>query len=152
EVTERERQRPGPNLLGEIVRTMQAEGMGSFEECEQVVFNLMLGGYETTIGSLAAALAALLLHPDSMDRVRADGSLVGPAIDESLRWATPSSLLPRLAEQDVTIGDARIPAGSTVYLCVDAAHYDEDAFPNPAKFDIDRRPSVLTFGAGPHFC
>src|SRR5262249_6465295 len=108
EVTERERQRPGPNLLGEIVRTMQAEGMGSFEECELVVFNLMLGGYETTIWSLAVALAALLLHPDSMDRVRADRSLIGPAIEESLRWATPSSLLPRLAEQDVTIGDAQI--------------------------------------------
>jgi cytochrome P450 len=152
EVTERERQRPGSNLLGEIVRTMQAEGMGSFEECELVVFNLMLGGYETTIWSLAAALAALLLHPDAMERVRADRSLIGPAIEESLRWATPASLLPRLAERDVTIGDARIPAGSTVYLCVDAAHYDENAFPNPATFDIDRRPSVLTFGAGPHFC
>jgi cytochrome P450 len=152
EVTERAQQRPGSNLLGEIVRTMQAEGMGSFEECELVVFNLMLGGYETTIWTLAMALAALLLHSDSMDRVRADRSLIGPAIEESLRWATPGSLLPRRAEQDVTIGDARIPAGSTVYMCAEAAHYDEDVFPNPAKFDIDRRPSVLTFGGGPHFC
>ena len=58
----------------------------------------------------------------------------------------------KMLEKDVTIGDAQILAGSTVYLCVEAAHYDEEAFPDPAKFDIDRKPTVLTFGAGPHFC
>lgn len=151
-VTEREMERPGPNLLGEVVRAMQAEGMGTYEACEPALFSLILGGYETTIFTLAASLAALLLNPEAMDRVRADRSLIGPAIEESLRWATPTVLVPRIVEQDVTIGDARIPAGSVALLCIPPAHYDEEAFPRPEVFDVDRKPAVLSFGAGPHFC
>ncbi|MFS8065406.1 MAG: cytochrome P450 [Byssovorax sp.] len=152
EVTEREIERPGSNLLGEVVRAMRAEGMGSYEEIEPALFSLMLGGYETTIMMLATSLAALLLHPEAMARVRADRALIGPAVEEAMRWASPLVLTPRIVDQDVTIEDARIPAGSVVLLCIPSAHYDEEAFPSPEVFDIDRRPTVLTFGAGPHFC
>jgi cytochrome P450 len=115
--------------------------------------SLLLGGFETTIQMLSATIASLLLNPESLERVRADTGLIDAAIDEAFRWANPSAGFYRLVRQDTRIAGIDLPAGSMAYLCAAAAHFDEQAYPDAERFDLDRRGSRhLGFGLGPHYC
>lgn len=143
---------PKDNLLGEIIRAHLDEDQFSLEACVVAVVGLILGGFETTIQMMTATISSLLLNPDALEEVRADRSLIEPAIDEAFRWANPSAGLYRLVLKDVDIAGTSIAAGSMAYFCIAAAHYDEDAFPEPEVFDVRRRPAQLGFGLGPHYC
>lgn len=151
-LVEAELANPKDNLLGEIIRAHLAEDQFSLEACVVAVVGLILGGFETTIQMMTATLSSLLLNPDALDQVRADRSLIEPAIDEAFRWANPSAGLYRLVLRDVEIAGTPIAAGSMAYFCIAAAHYDEEAFPDPEVFDVRRRPAQLGFGLGPHYC
>jgi cytochrome P450 len=149
---EAERSDPGDSLLGEVVRAHISEGGFSLEACTVAVVSLLLGGLETTIQMLSATIASLLLNPDAMARVNKQRALRDAAIDEAFRWANPSAGLYRLVQADVEIAGTQVEAGTMVYLCIAAAHYDEQAYPNPEVFDLDRQRSHLGFGLGPHYC
>lgn len=149
---EQERADPSDNLLGEIIRAHLTEGGYSVEACSTAVVSLLLGGFETTIQMMSATVASLLLNPDALAEVRADRTLVDGAVDEAFRWANPSAGLYRLVTEDVTVADVPLAAGSLVFLCIAAAHFDADAHPHPDRFDLTRGASHLGFGLGPHYC
>ena len=143
---------PSDNLLGEVIRAHVVEGGFSTEACSTAVVSLLLGGFETTIQMLSGTLAALLLHPDALARVRGDRTLIDAAVDEAFRWANPSAGLYRLLEKDTEVAGTRFAAGSMVYLCIAAAHYDPLVHRDPEVFDLDRNASHLGFGLGAHYC
>jgi cytochrome P450 len=152
ELISRERANPGDNLLGEVIRAYLSEDAYSPETVTVAVVGLLLGGFETTIQMLSATLAALLFNPESLARVRADAGLLDAAIDEAFRWANPSAGLYRVVRQDTRIDGIELTAGSMVYLCIAAAHFDERVYPDAGRFDLDRRGGHLGFGFGPHYC
>jgi cytochrome P450 len=152
QLVERERENPGDNLLGEVVRAYLSEDAYSPETVTVAVVGLLLGGFETTIQMLSATTASLLLNPESLRRVRADAGLIDAAIDEAFRWANPSAGLYRLVRRDTRIAGTDLAAGSMVYLCIAAAHFDEQSYPDAERFDLDRRGGHLGFGFGPHYC
>jgi cytochrome P450 len=151
-LVEQERENPGDNLLGEVIRAYLSEDAYTPEIVTVAVVSLLLGGFETTIQMLSATLASLLLNPESLARVRADLDLIDAAIDEAFRWANPSAGLYRLVQKDARIAGTDLPAGSIAYLCIAAAHFDEQAYPDPERFDLDRGGGHLGFGLGPHYC
>ena len=151
-LVERERVNPSDNLLGEIIQAHLSEGGFSVEACSTAVVSLLLGGFETTIQMLSATVASLLLNPDALAAVRADHSLIDVAVDEAFRWANPSAGLYRLVRRDVEFAGTRLEAGSMVFLCIAAAHYDPDAHADPDRFDLGRGASHLGFGLGRHYC
>lgn len=151
-LVDRQRANPGDDLLGEVIQAHLSEGGFSTEAVTSAVVSLLLGGFETTIQMLSASVASLLLNPEALARVRADTALVDAAIDEAFRWANPSAGLYRLVLRDVEIAGTPIEAGSMVYLCIAAAHFDEQVHANPELFDLDRNASHLGFGLGPHYC
>ncbi|MEZ4298105.1 MAG: cytochrome P450 [Polyangiaceae bacterium] len=152
EIARKEMASPSDTLLGEIMRVLAAEDMASIENCQQIVLSLLLGGYETTIWLLADALYALLAHPEALARVQKDPSLIPPAVEESMRWCPSNVGTVRLVERPFEMDDLKLAAGSVVYLAMAANHYDDELYPNPAAYDIDRRPTPMIFGGGPHFC
>ncbi|GHJ42957.1 hypothetical protein Cs7R123_02990 [Catellatospora sp. TT07R-123] len=152
QLVRRERHGDRDNLLGEIVRAFEAEGAYSPEAVTASVLGLLLGGFETTIQLMSATLSSLLLNPAALGRVRADRGLVDAAIDEAFRWANPTAGLYRLATRDTDVSGTAVPAGSMVYLCIAAAHFDEQAYPDAETFRLDRRGTHLGFGLGPHYC
>lgn len=153
EIAEREVAHPSDTLLGEIARALVAEGLGGVEACEGVVLTLILGSYETTSWMLANLLVALLAHPDAMDQLRQQPSLLPQAIEEAARWCNSAAGIVRFVEREATIGGETLAAGTILYLSLIARHYDEEIYPRPEIFDIHRRPvGLLNFGGGPHYC
>jgi cytochrome P450 len=114
----------------------------------------IFAGNETTRTGISHGILALMDHPDQLDRLAADPSLVSSAVDEILRYGTPLIYFRRTATQDTEIRGVPIQAGDRVALWYLSANYDEDVFVEPGKFDVGRRPNPHTaFGrGGPHFC
>jgi cytochrome P450 len=115
---------------------------------------LTIAGSETTRNAISAGLLALTEHPDQMERLRSDPSVMGTAIDEILRWTSPVAYFRRTAVADVEIRSARVAAGDRVSIWFPSANRDADVFRSPFTFDITRteNPHVAFGGGGVHYC
>ena len=110
-------------------------------------------GNETTgrlIGWLAKVLAE---HPHQRRQIVDDRSLLGRAVDETLRFEPTGPHVARYLAKDFEYGDTTVPAGSAILLLFGAANRDERRYRDPDTFDIHRdNISHLTFGKGLHYC
>ena len=114
---------------------------------------LFAAGSETTRNAIAGGLLALLDHPDQRDALRAEPALLAPAIEEMLRWTTPSPSKRRTATTPVALGGHDLAPGDKVLVWEGSANRDERAFDRPDAFDIRRDPNPhLAFGHGLHYC
>lgn len=110
-------------------------------------------GHETTRGSVAGGLLALLERPEAMARWAADPSLTATAADEVLRFVSPVVYMMRTATQDYPLQDRIIRAGDRVLLFYASANRDEEVFPDPDELDLARRPNPhVALGVGEHAC
>jgi cholest-4-en-3-one 26-monooxygenase len=120
------------------------------------VFFLLLqnAGSETTRNLITSGTLALLQHPEQLELLRADPSLLPNAIEELLRYTTPVVQFTRRAKRDTEVGGQAIQAGDVVAMQYVSANRDERAFDEPDRLDITREVSQhVAFGAGgPHFC
>ncbi|HEX5616109.1 MAG TPA: cytochrome P450 [Acidimicrobiia bacterium] len=132
---------------------IDGDGLG---EAELNFFFMLLtaAGSETTRNALAVGLATLAEHPDQLDRLRSDRSLLKSAVDEIIRWASPVSYFARRAVIDVEVRGVPIKAGDRVTLWYPSANRDDEVFAEPFTFDITRTPNphVSFGGGGPHYC
>ena len=116
-------------------------------------FLLIIAGNETTRNALSGGIQALCDHPEQLDRLRHDPSLLPQAIEEMLRWVSPVMQFRRTALRDTKIGDQEIRKGDKVVMYYGAANRDPSVFEDPETFDITRTPNPhLAFGIGTHFC
>ncbi|MGI9577773.1 MAG: cytochrome P450 [Microthrixaceae bacterium] len=110
-------------------------------------------GATTSYHGLGNTLFALLTHPKTADRLRADASLIPRAVDEMLRWEPPLALLPRLVPADTVVAGEEVAAHTMLLFGIASANRDPGVYDDPDTFDIDRDMSrLLTFGFGSHHC
>jgi cytochrome P450 len=133
-----------------------AEHKGVRLNDEEIVAFLRLllpAGGETTYRSSGNLLFGLLTHPEQLDMLRDDRSLLPRAIEEGLRWEPPLTGIVRTATKDTEICGVPVPKGAPISVQVAAANHDETRWDSPDAFDIMRKriPSVV-FGFGPHVC
>jgi cytochrome P450 len=96
---------------------------------------------------------ALLEHPDQLQRLMDDPSLVPTAVEEMIRWASPVKQFMRTATADYELREVTIPAGESVLLSYPSANRDEDIFDRADVFDVGRDPNRhVGFGFGAHYC
>jgi pimeloyl-[acyl-carrier protein] synthase len=123
---------------------------------EEVVANVivtMVGGQETTTNLIGNGLLTLLRQPEQLERLRSEPELVPSAVEELLRYESPSQHTARLAPADVTLGDKTIQRGQAVIAVMGAANRDPERFPDPDRLDLARRDNRhLAFGWASHFC
>lgn len=146
---------PGRDLLSLVARAELPSGerpMSTYER--EVFFNLILGaGSEPPRNAIAHGLLALAEHPDQWKALREDRSLIPSAIEEMLRWSSPTPYNRRTATRDVEVGGALIKAGEKVTFWWASANRDERVFTDAHVFDIRRDPNPhLAFGFGTHDC
>jgi cholest-4-en-3-one 26-monooxygenase len=116
---------------------------------------LAVAGNETTRNALSHGMAALLDHPDQLDRLLADPSIMATTGgDEVLRYASPVMYFRRNATRDMDYKGHHIAEGDKVSIWFIAANRDEDVFDDPNRFDLarDPNPHVAFGGGGPHHC
>jgi cytochrome P450 len=115
---------------------------------------LTIAGSETTRSAIASGLIALLEHPDQLARLRTDRDVMGTAVDEILRWASPVAYFRRTATEDMVLHDTEISAGDRVTVWYPSANRDAEVFDRPFAFDITRTPNpqVAFGGGGMHYC
>jgi cytochrome P450 len=147
------RARPQDDLLTQLI---EAEDKGDqLTELELISTAILLfaAGFETTTHLIGNGLLALLSNPDQLARLRADRSLLRPAVEELLRYDSPVQITARTAYEDVLLGEHRIEAGSTVLALIGAANRDPARFTDPDRLDVGRSEgSPLSFGSGIHYC
>jgi cytochrome P450 len=123
------------------------------DKCPVLMLDYVTPSLDTTILGITAAIALFAEHPGQWDLLRADRSLIPHAINESLRLESPVPQFSRVLTRDHEVGGVPLPAGTRVALLYGAANRDERKYPDPARFDITRRPSdQLAFGRGEHAC
>lgn len=114
---------------------------------------LLVAGNETTTNLLGNAILCLDEHPEAVERLRANRTLVPSALEEAQRYYSPLKLTVRGTTTETTIGDQRIEAGKLLFAWIASANRDEASFPDASQFTIEREPNRhLGFGRGIHFC
>lgn len=114
---------------------------------------LFSAGAETTRNSVAGGLLALAENPSQFEALHADVQLLPTAIEEMVRWTSPSPSKRRTATCEVSLGGHSIEPGQKVLVWEGSANRDPSVFANPDVFDIARKPNPhLGFGQGVHYC
>jgi len=153
EAMKEQRLRPRGGLVEAM---MNAEIDGARLTEDEIVANLivtMVGGQETTTNLIGNGVLTLLRHPADLDQLRTDPSLIPSAVEELLRYESPSQHTARLAPEDVELGGKRISKRAAVIAVMGAANRDPGRFADPDHLDILRKDNRhLAFGWAAHFC
>jgi cytochrome P450 len=140
--------------LVQAMMTTEIDGARLTEE--EIIANLivtMVGGQETTTNLIGNGVLTLLCHPAELARLRGDSSLIPSAVEELLRYESPSQHTARLSSADVELGGKRIRKRQAVIAVMGAGNRDPERFPEPDRLDITRQDNRhLAFGWAAHFC
>ena len=151
---ESRRRAPRDDLLSALVEMEAAGGLERRDLAFQVL-TLILAGSDTTRAAIAMTMSLLLQHPDQWSQVKADPSLVPGAVAEALRFEPPVGSFPRFAVEPVEVDGFEIPGQFHISLATLSAMRDEEAYPDPDRFDVTRTggPRLhMVFGGGAHRC
>lgn len=144
---------PQDNLLGALATACEA---GEFDllTAQMMMVILFSAGGESTASLLGNAMEILATRPDIQQQVRENPDLLGPFIEEVLRFEPPFRGHYRHVVADTTLGGTDLPAGSRLLLLWGAANRDPAQFESPNEFRLDRSGGKghITFGKGLHFC
>ena len=146
------RRQPADDLITQL---LQAESAGLLTEDEFIstCMLIVMAGHGSTQDALGNGLYALLRHPEQLQRLREEPTLVKSAVQEMLRFESPLPFFHRFNSTPISLGGQTFPVGTRFGLLYGAANRDEAAFENAARFDIARHPNRhLALGGGAHFC
>ena len=142
-----------PGLVHSLVK---AELEGDRLTEEEIIANCIItlvGGLETTTNLIGNGIFTLLRHPDEMQRLRSDPALIVSAVEELLRYESPSQHTARLAPADIELGGKAIRKRQAVIAVMGAGNRDPARFPNPNDLNLARQDNRhLAFGWAAHFC
>lgn len=145
------------DLISRLIAAEEAGEKLSDVECINLVFNVLVGGVDTTQSQLAHAIRLLAEHPEQWEVLRERPELAEAAVEEALRYQPITPFTARITTSEVTYRDVVFPQGTVVMVCAHTGNRDlpPGEGPSPEEFDIsaDRgRARALTFGAGVHYC
>ena len=147
------RAEPTDDMLSVVANASVDDGALSDLELYLFFSLLFSAGAETTRNAVAGGLLALIENPDALARLRNDPELLPSAVEEMVRWTSPSPSKRRTATRDVELGGCVIAAGQKVQIWEGSANRDEAVFADADVFDVARKPNPhLGFGQGVHYC
>lgn len=152
---DKRRENPTDDLISALVHAHgDDEEPFTMEELQDLMHQLITGGFETTTAALSTGMWLLLRYPEQQQMLRDDPSLIPNFIEESLRFDSPVAGLWRTAACPASIRGVDLEEGQPVMARYAAANRDAEQFPDPDRFDIHRENAGthLAFGVGNHFC
>src|ERR1700751_3727062 len=153
-IIEERRVRPRSDFISDLVNARDQGDKLSDSELFDQIFGICGASLSATSRAAGGALYLLYTHPDQLEQLISNPELIPDALEECLRLGSNGySTCPRIATRDTEVGGTPILKGMVVRPSPLAPNYDPDAFPDPTRFDIHRKPKrILSFGAGPHHC
>jgi hypothetical protein len=147
------RGRLGDDLLSVLIRAEEEGDRLSPEELLIQSIGLLVAGFETTVGLIGLGARNLIDHPTELAKLRARPALAASAVEECLRYESPVGMTTRVLHADALFDGRRIAKDTTVWLSIWSANRDPERFPEPERFDVERRDHEhLGFGGGTHLC
>jgi cytochrome P450 len=153
------RESPGDDLISRLIEAEEQGDRLSDVECINLVFNVLVGGVDTSQSQLAHAIRLLAEHPQQLALLAGDPSLAERAVEEALRYEPITPFTARILIEDVSYRDVSFPEGTIVMVCAFTGNRDLEADALGAggadAFDITAERAgarPLTFGAGVHYC
>jgi pimeloyl-[acyl-carrier protein] synthase len=148
-----QRRQPRDGLVSAF---LAAEVDGDRLSDEEVAANCivtMVGGLETTTNLIGNGTLTLLRNPADLQRLRTEPDVMPSAVEELLRYESPSQHTARIARDDLELGGKQIRKGQAVIAVMAAGNRDPERFPEPDRLDIERPDNRhLAFGWASHFC
>jgi cytochrome P450 len=138
-----------------LVQSLQAlvvDGIINTQEAAAIWLQSFIAGLDTVQTMIVNTIWLLGNHPEQYELLAEDTELIPGAIEEVLRFESPTRLLGRVVGHDIELSGHYLAAGDDVVVIRGAAHRDAEIFPDAQSFDITRSPKHLTFGHGVHFC
>lgn len=149
----RDSRRSSGGLINLLIEASEGGMRLSEDEIVANIIVTMVGGQETTTNLIGNGLLTLLRHPAELARLRDDDLIVDSAVEELLRFESPSQHTARLAPADMVLGDKRIRKRDAVMAVMAAANRDPARFADPDRLDLERPNNRhVAFGWGAHFC
>ena len=153
------RKNPTSDLISALVAAseeeeQQGERPLSMPELQNLLQQLITGGYITTADAITSAMWLLTQNPEQAQLLKADPSLIKTFAEESLRMLAPVQGLFRKATRDLELHGVNIPKDSILHVRYGAANRDPGTFAEPDAFDVTREHVMrhMSFGQGPHAC
>ncbi|MDZ7970619.1 MAG: cytochrome P450 [Nostoc sp. DedSLP03] len=144
---------PQQDLLSALITVKEQDKKLSEEEIISICMLLFFAGEETTVNLISNGMLALLHHPQQMQQLKTQPTLIQSAVEEMLRYDSPIQIITRVATEDIDIDGITIRVGEKVLVILGAANRDPAQFPDPDRFDITRaNNSHLAFVDGIHYC
>jgi cytochrome P450 len=139
-------------LFAEMCAAFRDAGL-SPQQIQVCASDLLVAGYLSTTFILGLGVRNLLLHPDQLEKLRADPSLARPALEEMLRFDGSVHIVDRCAGRDTELGGRKFAPGDKISVVIGSANRDPEGFPEPDRFDIERKETThVAFGEGIHVC
>jgi pimeloyl-[acyl-carrier protein] synthase len=150
----RDQQRePRPGLIQAL---LSAEVEGQHLDEEEVIANIivtMVGGQETTTNLIGNGMLTLVRNPGALAQLRDAPDIIESAVEELLRYESPSQHTGRITPHDMVLGDKALKKGAAVMAVMAAGNRDPLRFPDPDRLDLLRTDNRhLAFGWAAHFC
>jgi len=153
ELVAQRRADPGDDLLTDLIEAEEDDQSLSRAELVSLFITLYSAGHRTTRDLFSNGLYELLQHPDDYAAIADDPELVPGAVQEFLRYETPTLYVGRVPTEDVTVEGQSVDAETITLVVLGAANRDPEVYTDPHQFDIRRDgPDPLSFAAGRHRC
>ena len=147
------RAHPVDDLLSELVHLEDNGDRLSEDELVATLILLLFAGHETTTNHLANGLLSLTQFAAETAKLRANPAMAAAAVEELLRFEGPSGAQVRVVNRSHELRGKQLNEGDRVFVMLNAANRDPDAFPDPDRLDLDRDGVPhLAFGFGMHIC
>ena len=153
QLIQEKKKRPTDDILSNVIQARIDGESLTDREFESFFIMLFSAGSETTRSAIGGSMLAFIQNPDQLQKLRDDQNLMRWALEEIVRWTTPTVYKRRTVMADTEIGGQAIKANQKVTVWEMSANRDESKFDRPFEFDIARKPNRhIGFGAGVHFC
>jgi pimeloyl-[acyl-carrier protein] synthase len=144
---------PQEDLISMLIKEEQQGDKLTDEELLATCILLVIAGHETTVNLISNSVLSILNHPEQFMKLKENPMLIEMAVEEFLRFESPTQMTARVASEDIEINQNTIKKGEHVYILLGAVNRDPKKFIDPNVLDITRNPNPhLAFGYGVHFC
>lgn len=144
---------PKNDLLSALLQIEDGNDRLTDEEIIATCTMLLGAGYNTTTGSITNAVYALLCHPEQLNLLKKQPTIINTAVEELLRYESSVPMIGKMASETVYIGNQKINSGDNISICLASANRDTEQFSHPNSLNLQRKDNQhFAFAGGPHTC